>query len=85
MGWFRHISTRICRQRGDLSCSPVVTCLPREFRILSPPVVTARARRSKMAKVYPCSAAGMDCDWVARADTWDELWQSPGTFIHIIM
>ncbi len=28
-----------------------------------------------MAKVYPCSAAGMDCDWVARADTWDELWQ----------
>ena len=28
-----------------------------------------------MAKVYPCNAPGMDCDWVARADTWDELWQ----------
>jgi len=28
-----------------------------------------------MAKVFPCDAAGMDCDWVARADTWDELWQ----------
>ena len=28
-----------------------------------------------MAKVYSCSDGGMDCEWAARAATWDELWQ----------
>ena len=28
-----------------------------------------------MAKVYSCSDAGIDCDWVARANTLGELTQ----------